>query len=271
MASRHPFLDPSRPLVFAHRGGSALAPENTVAAFEHGLALGADGLELDVHLTRDGRVAVHHDVSLERTTNGAGPIAACTLEELARLDAGYRFCLDDDFPFRGRGFCVPSLADVLRGFPQARIIIEMKNGGEALALATLNDVRQANALDRVCFASEHVSRLRAIRRAEPAAATSASRDEIRRALWRAWVGLGPGRPPYVAFQVPETAGPIRVVSPRFVRAAHRSGLRVQVWTVDRAADIRRLLRWGVDAIITDRPDVAVEIVREFVDRPPPPV
>jgi len=268
MASRHPFVDASRPLVFAHRGGSGLAPENTFAAFDRGLGLGADGLELDVHLTRDGRVAVHHDASLERTTNGVGPIASCTLEDLARLDAGYRFCLGDDFPFRGRGFCVPSLADVLRRYPGARMIIEMKNGSEALALATLADVRQANALDRVCFASEHVSGVRAIRRAEPAAATSAARDEIRRALWRSWIGLGPTRPPYVAFQVPELAGPIRVVSPRFVRAAHGSRLRVQVWTVDRAADIRRLLQWGVDAIITDRPDVAVEIVKQFVDGRP---
>ena len=77
--------------MFAHRGGSALAPENTIAAFDRGLALGADGLELDVHLSRDGVVVVHHDRTLERTTNLAGPVANRTADELARADAGYFF------------------------------------------------------------------------------------------------------------------------------------------------------------------------------------
>jgi glycerophosphoryl diester phosphodiesterase len=263
MASRHRFADASRPLVFAHRGGSALAPENTLAAFEQGLSLGADGLELDVRLTRDGHVVVHHDEYLERTTNGAGPVAACSLDDLAQLDAGYRFCRQGDFPFRGRGFSVPALTEVLARYPQARIIIELKDGTEALARATLEDVRKAGALHRVCFAGEDVGGLRVIRALEPGAAISAARVEIRRALCRAWIGWPIGRQPFQAFQVPEVAGPIRVVSPRFVRAAHRAGLAVQVWTVDRADDMRRLLRWGVDGIITDRPDVAVAVVRAW--------
>ena len=88
---RHPFFDARRPQVFAHRGGSALAPENTTAAFDSGLALGADGLELDVHLSRDGSVVVHHDPPLERTTNLTGPVADRTADELARADAAYFF------------------------------------------------------------------------------------------------------------------------------------------------------------------------------------
>ena len=263
MASRHPFVDASRPLVFAHRGGSALAPENTLAAFDRGLSLGADGLELDVHLSRDGRVVVHHDASLERTTDGAGPVAARSAEELARLDAGYRFCLDGDFRFRSRGFSVPTLATVLARYPDARVIIELKNGTEALARATLADVRQARALDRVCFASEYPGGLRVIRAMEPAAATSAARPEVRGALVRTWIGWPLGRPAFQAFQVPEVAGPHRVGSSRMLRAAHRAGLGVQVWTVDCAQDVRRLLEWGVDAVISDRPDVAVAVVREW--------
>src|SRR5690349_23790224 len=97
----HPFFTSSRPLVFAHRGGSALAPENTMAAFANGLAHGADGIELDVHLSRDGAVVVHHDVTVDRTTTGRGAVAALSQAELARLD-------------------VPTLADVLRGFPDTR-------------------------------------------------------------------------------------------------------------------------------------------------------
>lgn len=266
MATLHRFADTSRPLVFAHRGGSGLAPENTLAAFDRGLALGADGLELDVHLSRDGRVVVHHDLLLERTTDATGPIAARSLAELAAVDAAHTFCRDGDFPFRGRGFCVPALAQVLQRYPETRIIIELKNGSEALARAALEDVRNANALDRVCLASEHRGGIRLIRTLEPKAATSAFRGEIRRALYRSWVRLPIRAGHFVAFQVPELAGPVRVVSPRFVRAAHRAGALVQVWTVDRADDMRRLLQWGVDAIITDRPDIAVEAVREWVER-----
>src|SRR5437762_52379 len=123
---RHRFFAASRPLVFAHRGGSALAPENTMAAFDNGLALGADGLELDVHLSRDGRVVVHHDRTLDRTTNLRGVVAGHTADELARADAGSRFQRNGSFPFRGRGIGVPLLADVLARFRDVPIVIELK-------------------------------------------------------------------------------------------------------------------------------------------------
>src|SRR5438477_5757655 len=99
---RHPFFETSRPIVFAHRGGSALAPENTLAAFDNGLALGADGLELDVHLSRDGIVVVHHDRTLDRTTDLHGPIARRSAEDLSRANAGYRFRSGDADTFRFR-------------------------------------------------------------------------------------------------------------------------------------------------------------------------
>ena len=88
----HPFFESGRPLVFAHRGGAALAPENTLAAFDQASPLGADGLELDVRLSRDGVVVVHHDRTLERTTNLRGAVSNATADELARADAGLHFC-----------------------------------------------------------------------------------------------------------------------------------------------------------------------------------
>src|SRR3954471_5303264 len=91
MAAPEPVFNARRPQVFAHRGGCALGPENTIAAFDLGVAAGADGLELDVHLSADGVIVVHHDETLDRTTNGAGPLARHTAAELAALDAGYRF------------------------------------------------------------------------------------------------------------------------------------------------------------------------------------
>ena len=238
---RHPFFASSRPLVFAHRGGSALAPENTMAAFDNGLALGADGLELDVHLSRDGVVVVHHARTLDRTTTLRGPIAERTAEELRRAS-------------------VPTLADALARYRDPRIIIEMKVNHPELAAATIDVIRRAGAIDRVCLGSFGLRVLRAARALEPAVATSGAREEVRWALYRSWCRWPVSRAAYAGYQVPELAGRTRVVSPRFVDDAHDAGLGVQVWTVDTEAAARRLLGWGVDALITDRPDVIVPIV-----------
>jgi glycerophosphoryl diester phosphodiesterase len=260
----HPFFTSAGPAVFAHRGGAALAPENTLAAFDRGLTLGADGIELDVHLSRDGVVVVHHDDTVDRTTNGSGALASFTADELVRLDAGYRFqdAGGVRYPFRGLGIGVPQLDAVLSHFRDARVIIELKGGSSALAQATVDVVRRAGAVGRVCIGSSSQGGLRAVRALEPAIATSAAREEVRWAVYRAWIGWPPSRrAKYSGFQVPELAGMTRVVSPQFVDLARRSGRAVQVWTVNREDDARRLLGWGVQALITDRPDVMVPLVK----------
>src|SRR5689334_8945053 len=221
---RRAFFASARPLVFAHRGGGALAPENTIAAFDNGLALGADGLELDVHLSRDGVVVVHHDGTLDRTTKLRGPIAARDADELGRVH-------------------VPTLADVLARYRTYRVIIELKVNDPKLAGAVVNVVRGADAVDRVCLGSFGRRVLRAARALEPGLATSAAREEVRWALYRSRCGWPVKRVAYQGYQIPEIAGATRVVSPRFVRHAHDAGLAVQVWTVDTSEDARRLLEW----------------------------
>lgn len=241
----HPAIRSSRPLVFAHRGGSKIGPENTIAAFDRGLLAGADGLEVDVHLSRDRIVVVHHDATLDRATRATGPLVDRTASELAPLD-------------------VPTLREVLARYADIGIIIELKEAGPALARAVVDEVRRAGAVHRVCLGSFSRSALRAARAMAPDIATSGARFEVRMALYRSWCGITPGRVPYQAFQVPETSGSTRVVSPRFVELAHKAGIAVQVWTVDELEDIRRLLDWGVDGIISDRPDVAARVVKDWV-------
>ena len=237
----HAFFTCARPLVFAHRGGAALAPENTIAAFDHGLALGADGIELDVRLSRDGVVVVHHDRTLDRTTPLSGPLESRTAAELAEVS-------------------VPSLRSVLTRYAGTRVIIEMKINAPSFGRAVVEVVEAAGAVERVCLGGFGRRVLRAARDTNRAIATSAAREEVRWALYRSWCGWPHRRPHYAGFQIPEMAGATRVVSPRFIAHAHRAKLGVQVWTVNDLADARRLLEWGVDALITDRPDLIVPLV-----------
>jgi glycerophosphoryl diester phosphodiesterase len=237
-----------------------------MAAFANGLALGADGVECDVHLARDGVPVVIHDATLERTTDQCGAVAGLTASELARVDAGFRFGDDDDHPFRGQGVGVPTLGEVLGRFKDARVILEMKGGSIELARAVAAVVRRADAVERVCAGSFYQSALDEIRRFAPEIATSASAIEARWTLYRSWIQW-PGRiaRPYVAFQVPEIAGRLKVTSPGFVRQVHREGQVVQVWVIDRREDCERLLSWGVDGLISDRPDVAIEARDRWCD------
>ncbi|MEW6323158.1 MAG: glycerophosphodiester phosphodiesterase [Acidobacteriota bacterium] len=258
--SSPPVFDAPHPLVFAHRGGRALGPENTLVAFARGMAAGADGLECDVQLAADGTVVVCHDTTLERTTNASGPVAARTAAELARLDAAWHFGEQDGFPFRGQGIGIPTLADVLRAHPDARLIIEMKGSDPRLGPAVVEVVRRLDAVDRVCLGSFTPSVIRAARAAGPEVATSACQPEVQWAIYRAWLRLPlPWATPYVAFQVPEVMGPARVASQAFIRHAAREGHSVQVWTVNEPATMTRLLDWGANGLISDRPDVAVAV------------
>jgi len=239
------FFDSTYPLVFAHRGGTALGPENRIQTFDAGMNAGADGLELDVHLSADDVVVVHHDKTLDRTTEGSGPIAAKTAAELAALG-------------------LPTLREVLRRYPGTRIIVEMKVDTEKLGTLVAEEISRAAAIDRVCAAGFGARAVEAVRRVLPQLATSAHSEEVRRALHRTWVCWPLKSCAWGGYQVPEHAGRLRVVSKRFIRYAHDAGLKVQVWTVDEESDMRRLLEWGVDALISNRPDAAVRIRDEWM-------
>jgi glycerophosphoryl diester phosphodiesterase len=246
-------------LIFAHRGGCALGPENTTAAFDLGLQAGADGLELDVHLSADGVPVVHHDATLDRTTPHSGPLAARTAAELAQMDAAYRFAAKGRFPFRNQGVGIPSLRDVLGRYRHVPIIIELKVDSAEMGEAVARDVLASNAVDRVCIAGYGARSAAAARAALPGAASSATHQEVRLAVYRGLAGWPLQQADYGGYQVPERNGLVRIVSPRFVRHAHAVGLKVEVWTVDDESDMRRLLVWGVDGLISNRPDLAVGV------------
>ena len=255
----------------AHRGGSRLAPENTIEAFRGAVEdWAADVLEMDVRLTSDGRVVVIHDATLDRTTDGTGAVARTPWPELRELDAGYHFVdLDGERSFRGKGVRVPLFEEVLDAFPKTRLNVESKAPEAAGPLVDLIESRGAR--HRVLVAAEYEPTRRDARGYRGPWGASRSHVAPFWLLFRVPLAWRWAVPRADAFQVPETTGPLRVVTPAFVAAAHRANIPVHVWTVDDPDDMRRLLDWGVDGIQTDRPDVLARVLTEVAGRPPPPV
>lgn len=257
-----PYLDPT-PVAFAHRGGAALWPENTLEAFRGALELGFRYIETDLHMTRDGAIVCFHDATLERTTDGVGRLRDLRLDRLRALDAGYRFTPDGErFPFRGQGIVVPTLEEALALHPALRLNVEIKQREPAMEAALWRAIDRLDAHDRLLVAAEHdplVHRFRALR---PGASMPTSPGA--RGVFRFWAGVRTGlhrfdRYPFDALQVPVAWNGLTVVDRAFVEAAHDHRLRVHVWTIDEPDEMHRLLDLGVDGVMTDRPDRLAEV------------
>ena len=252
------------PVNLAHRGASALAPENTIEAFRLAVEAGAGGLELDVHMTRDGHIVVIHDATVDRTTSGNGAVSEMTLDELRRLDAGHNFSPDGGpaRPYRGRGVRVPTLEEVLEEFPAVAVNIEIKAGTPGIEETVLGVLREANALRRALVVStlhDVVKRFRKVSGGH--VSTGASRWEIGIFYISSRFRLEHlVRPAYDALQVPLRHRGIPLVTPRFLKAAHANGVRVDAWTINQADEMRSLLDLGVDVIMTDRPGTLAEVL-----------
>ncbi len=261
-----PYLRMPGPLALAHRGGGEEVPENSRAALEHVVELGYRYVETDLHRTADDVVVLLHDPTVDRTTDGHGPLSELTWAQASRL--------------RDRsGGRLVRLDEALAEFPQLRFNLDLKE--DRVVGPTLRVLAEAGAGDRVCLASFSDRRLRVARRlTEGQVATSLGRVEIARLVAAVTVGgpargvpnpAGTGGDRAVCVQVPRSHRGVRVVTPGFVRRAHRLGLAVHVWTIDDAATMHHLLDLGVDGIVTDRPTVLREVLRvrgEWVANPP---
>jgi glycerophosphoryl diester phosphodiesterase len=247
------------PINFAHRGGAKVVPENTIEGFREGFDMGGGVVECDVHASADGVIVVTHDDLVDRTTDGTGPVVEKTLAELQSLDAGYRFTTDGrEFPWRGKGIKIPTLEALYAAFPQAPFNIEIKGERAGIEESVWQQIAAAHAVERTLVVSDNLGTIKRFRKASQGkVATAASTVELL-VFWVLHL-LRLGKlydPPFQALQPPEKyKGVLRVVTPRFVREAHSRGLRVDVWTIDDEPAMRRLLGFGVDGIMTDRPDI----------------
>jgi glycerophosphoryl diester phosphodiesterase len=241
-----------RPLIIAHRGASAVAPQNTLAAFRKAMELGADGVELDVQLSADGAVVVIHDLTVDKTTDGTGRVAEKTLAKLKALDAGIRFSPQ----FAGEH--IPTLSQVFEALEGKLLVnVELKDfnpRSSVLAAPVVEVVRKYAMEKRVLFSSFNPFALRAVKRLAPQIpAGLLYAPNLAIYLRRAWLA------PFVPHEArhPESS----MVTARTMKWYRAHGLHVNVWTVDDPAEMRRLMALGVDGIITNKPDVLSRIVR----------
>lgn len=268
-AAPHPVLA-GNPLLIAHRGGRGLKPENTMAAFLDAAELWqADMIELDVQGTADGHCVVIHDATVDRTTNGTGPVAAMTLAEIQSLDAGYRFTQDDGktFPFRGQGVRVPTIAEVFAALPSTRLTIESKTAAAQVPL--FRAIAEYHATDRVIVAGERDA-FRTLFHTYRGPISASLEQTL--PMWFAHhvflSGLTWMRADVV--QMPEYYHGRRMLKRNFIGALHAKGVHIHVWTVNEVDDMNRLLDWGVDGLITDYPDRLARVLNARVGRPLPP-
>jgi len=256
-----------RPLLCgAHRGGKALWPENTVFAYKSAAAKWPDILlEGDVQLTADGRVVILHDDTVDRTTDGTGPIAGLKFDQVKALDAGYRFTSDGGatFPHRGKEITIPLFSEVLEAIPNGRFLIEMKDQ-PGIAEATVAVLRDKKALDRVILASMNDEAMDQARRIEPRllACYDVSEgmemlDQLRGGDWAKYTPAAEMLA--VGSKMVENTG----LKPEEIRAIRDKGICTLVYTVNDPEMMRRFLDMGFSSILTDRPDVLQDVLKQY--------
>jgi glycerophosphoryl diester phosphodiesterase len=247
-------LQPAAVENIAHGGGQGHAPPNTLEALQLADAMGADVLEIDLQITKDGVLILHHDDTLDRITDMEGPIAAKTWAELQKADSGYHTVIQGQ-SFRGKGIKIARLEQAFTRFPAKRWVIEIKNDTEAASKNLCALISQFNETNRVIVASFHDGAMKTFRKACPKVATAYSGDEVRSFLIASHLRLSRFvQSPGVALQIPTYAAGFDLTDPHFVRTAKSRGLKVQYWTINDPKEMRHLVGRKADGIMTDYVD-----------------
>ena len=252
MTQQHP-----SPILFGHRGASLHAPENTLSAFELACKFGADGIELDAKLTKDGQVVVIHDASVDRTCNGNGVVRYMTYKEIRELDAGVKF----DAKFRGEK--IPSLDEVFESLGRKVLInVELTNYAnpkDELPEKVAELVKKHQLEKHILFSSFHPTTLRRIQGLIPLTPSALlTLPGLAGALSRSFIGKRFS--PYIIH--PHFSD----VNEAFLRREKRWGRKINVWTVDNEKELERLIHFGVDGIITDDIPLAIKVRARSVSR-----
>ncbi len=256
----HPFFDnlDNGVLVISHQGGDFLWPSNTLYAFENSVELGVDILEFDIHGSKDGELVVIHDDTVDRTTDGSGLVKEQTVSELKALNAGHNWSPErkgERFPYRDLNLEIPLLTEVFDAFPNEHMSIEIKQLEPSITQSLCDLIREYKLETQVLVGSFHPEALQDFRERCPEVATSTTSTEVRNAFILRTLFLDKFFPATAqAFQVPESQGRLRIITPKFIKLAKNKNMNLQAWTINETADMQRLVEMGIDGIITDRPD-----------------
>ena len=267
-----------RVIAYAHQGGSFEGPSSTLAAIEWSLAGGASAVELDVHATRDRRIVVSHDETVDRTTNHHGEIADLSLAQLREMDNAYWWIAgeavtpgraDEEYVHRAkaprdRDYALATLEEVSQRFPGVLLNLDIKRTSpdvEPYEELLADELRRLERTGSVIVASFLDHAIQSFRALAPEVATSAATGETATFYFSLQEGSAKV-PPAQALQVPATFGDVTVVDERFVEAAHEAGLAVHVWTINEEDEMRALVDLGVDGIVSDRPTRLARVLKE---------
>ena len=240
-------------LLYAHRGAAKELPENTLESFKHALVLGANALEMDAHMTRDGVLVIAHDVDGKRMCGRDEEIKNVTYSELQTWDAGHGYVdQDGKSSFRGKSFRIPTLNSVLESFPDTQINIDVKQWNPSMVDHIIKTIDRHNASTRICLASFRARTLGKIRLNGYTGQTALSAGEVLLSLTFPKIAK---HTPYRgnAAQIPTKSGPLKLGSKRSIRRLQRSGCRVDFWTINDFTVAKELLNMGADGIMTDDP------------------
>lgn len=253
------------PAIYAHRGSSIMAPENTLPAYEWALEHGTVVLETDVRLSRDGQLFMFHDESLERTTDGRGRVADTTSSALKRLNAAARFIRPGEPHVRPWQVSLLTLEELFASYPSVRINIDIKDNSNAAVEAVIQLVRQFDRNELTTVASFYTDVIVHLREKAPEIRTAALKEEVAQLYFGRFagplkhLGASAGVKPFHALQIPLRWRGMRLATAAFIRHGQQLGYEMVYWTVNDEATIKSLQALGVDGVVTDRPDIAQEI------------
>jgi glycerophosphoryl diester phosphodiesterase len=269
------FQDRELPLVIAHQGGNLLSPSSTIVGFDKAVELGVDVLEYDIHITKDGHLVLIHDPTVDPTTNGTGKVEDLTLEELQVLDAGYTFKdLEGNYSYRGKGVYIPTLEEVFQRYGDILHNIEIKDDNpiereEEIVEKLWGLIQKYKLEDKVLIASfdqELIDKFKNL--AKEKVAVSGGKSEVTRFVILNKFFMAPFYKPTVdAVQIPTESSGFDLKTKNIIKGTGRLNLHLHYWTINDEETMRELIELGASGwIITDRPDILMEVVKEYKNK-----
>ena len=266
----HPMFKKDRPLVMAHQGGQHLAPPSTMEAFLNAKDLGVDIIEFDIHMSKDGYLIPIHDPTIDRTTDGTGTVNDMTLNELQAVDAGAKFKdLNGDYSFKGKGITLPTVEEMFEQIPNMRWNIEIKDTNDPALYRPIMErlwdlLVEFEIEDKALLASFDQDIIDIILDvSDGKAVVAAGRKEVTKfVIFHKLFLNGLYRPSVQALEIPTDEGFINLKDKKLIKGAHKLGMDVHYWTINDREVMEELLDLGADGIITDRPDILIDLIEE---------